>query len=209
MILVLSLVLALVPLAGVAWMFVSGMISIAPPSATVDGLFMSLILLTVSACFLLNSYWEARDKGLLAFAQKKKQHRACQRALHLWRRLRALHRPRLARAGSEAPCRKGEFLMATQVATLARPAARTSTGVMLPAFTLWWREIVRFYRQTGRVDRGAGFSPGFLGSAGIRLRNVVPFRRRSGPAALPRLLVSRHPDPDRALHFYLHHDVGD
>lgn len=72
MILVLSLVLALVPLAGVAWMFASGMISIAPPSATVDGLFMSLILLTVSACFLLNSYWEARDKGLLAFGKKKK-----------------------------------------------------------------------------------------------------------------------------------------
>jgi hypothetical protein len=72
MILVLSLVLALVPLAGVVWMFASGMISIAPPSATVDGLFMSLILLTVSACFLLNSYWEARDKGLLAFANKKK-----------------------------------------------------------------------------------------------------------------------------------------
>ena len=72
MILVLSLVLALVPLAGVVWMFASGMISIAPPSATVDGLFMSLILLTVSACFLLNSYWDARDKGLLAFAQKTK-----------------------------------------------------------------------------------------------------------------------------------------
>ena len=72
MILVLSLVLALVPLAGIAWMFVSGMISIAPPSATVDGLFMSLILLTVSACFLLNSYWEARDKGLLPFGNKKK-----------------------------------------------------------------------------------------------------------------------------------------
>ena len=72
MILVLSLVLALVPLAGVVWMFASGMISIAPPSATVDGLFMSLILLTVSACFLLNSYWEARDKGLLAFAHTKK-----------------------------------------------------------------------------------------------------------------------------------------
>lgn len=72
MILVLSLVLALVPLAGVVWIFVSGMITIAPPSATVDGLFMTLILLTVSACFLLNSYWEARDKGLLAFGQKKK-----------------------------------------------------------------------------------------------------------------------------------------
>jgi hypothetical protein len=71
-ILVLSLVLALVPLAGVVWIFVSGMITLAPPSATVDGLFMTLILLTVSACFLLNSYWEARDKGLLAFARKKK-----------------------------------------------------------------------------------------------------------------------------------------
>jgi ABC-2 type transport system permease protein len=26
-----------------------------------------------------------------------------------------------------------------------------SAGVLLPAFTLWWREIVRFYRQPGRV----------------------------------------------------------
>jgi ABC-2 type transport system permease protein len=26
-----------------------------------------------------------------------------------------------------------------------------STGVMLPAFTLWWREVVRFYRQRTRV----------------------------------------------------------
>lgn len=26
-----------------------------------------------------------------------------------------------------------------------------SAGVLLPAFTLWWREIVRFYRQTTRV----------------------------------------------------------
>jgi ABC-2 type transport system permease protein len=29
------------------------------------------------------------------------------------------------------------------------PAAQA--GVILPAFTLWWREIVRFYRQTTRV----------------------------------------------------------
>ena len=41
--------------------------------------------------------------------------------------------------------------MATQAATLARPMAPNSAGVILPAFTLWWREIVRFYRQTGRV----------------------------------------------------------
>jgi ABC-2 type transport system permease protein len=41
--------------------------------------------------------------------------------------------------------------MATQAATLARPIALSSSGVVLPAFTLWWREIVRFYRQPGRV----------------------------------------------------------
>ncbi|HET9305622.1 MAG TPA: ABC transporter permease [Candidatus Sulfotelmatobacter sp.] len=35
---------------------------------------------------------------------------------------------------------------------LARPVSRSaSAGVLLPAFTLWWREIVRFYRQTSRV----------------------------------------------------------
>ncbi len=41
--------------------------------------------------------------------------------------------------------------MATQAATLPRPIARPSAGLILPAFTLWWREIVRFYRQPGRV----------------------------------------------------------
>ncbi len=29
--------------------------------------------------------------------------------------------------------------------------APTSSGLVLPAFTLWWREIVRFYRQRSRV----------------------------------------------------------
>ena len=64
-ILVLSLVLGLVPLAGVVWIFVSGMIVLWPFSATVDGLFMTLILLTLSACFFLNAYWEMRDHGLI------------------------------------------------------------------------------------------------------------------------------------------------
>jgi len=41
--------------------------------------------------------------------------------------------------------------MATPATTLARPKRSASTGVVLPAFTLWWREIVRFYRQTTRV----------------------------------------------------------
>jgi len=61
MILVLSLILGILPLAGVAWILASGMITLWPPSATVDGLFMSLILLTLSLCFLLNAYWEFRD----------------------------------------------------------------------------------------------------------------------------------------------------
>ncbi len=41
--------------------------------------------------------------------------------------------------------------MATQTAVLSRPAVPVSTGVLLPAYTLWWREIVRFYRQKTRV----------------------------------------------------------
>ena len=71
LILVLSLVLAIVPLLGVAWIFMSGMITVSPFSATVDGLFMTLILLSLSLCFALNGFWEARDQGLLKFMQKK------------------------------------------------------------------------------------------------------------------------------------------
>jgi len=41
--------------------------------------------------------------------------------------------------------------MATQSTTLSRPLTPASAGVILPAFTLWWREIVRFYRQPTRV----------------------------------------------------------
>ncbi len=63
MILVLSLVLGLLSFAGVVWIFESGMIVLSPFSITVDGLFMTLILLTLSACFLLNAFWEMRDHG--------------------------------------------------------------------------------------------------------------------------------------------------
>jgi ABC-2 type transport system permease protein len=42
-------------------------------------------------------------------------------------------------------------LMATQISTFPVTTAPIATGVMLPAFTLWWREIVRFYRQKARV----------------------------------------------------------
>ncbi|HEY4763956.1 MAG TPA: hypothetical protein VIH75_09795 [Candidatus Sulfotelmatobacter sp.] len=63
-ILVLSLVLGVMSLAGVVWIFIAGMIVLSPFSITVDGLFMTLILLTLSACFLLNAYWEMRDRRM-------------------------------------------------------------------------------------------------------------------------------------------------
>ena len=65
MMLAISLVLAILPLLGVAWIFISGMITLSPPSATIDGLFMSLILLALSGTFMLNAYWEMRDSGMV------------------------------------------------------------------------------------------------------------------------------------------------
>jgi hypothetical protein len=59
MMLALSLVLGILPLLGVVWTLMSGMIT------TVDGLFMSLILLTLSGVFMLNAYWEMRDMGIV------------------------------------------------------------------------------------------------------------------------------------------------
>src|SRR5690348_8257091 len=41
--------------------------------------------------------------------------------------------------------------MATETATLPAHATPVSAGITLPAFTLWWREVVRFYRQRTRV----------------------------------------------------------
>ena len=56
----------MVPLAGITWILLAGAVT------TVDGLFMSLILLTLSALFFLNAFLELRDRGLLAVRQKKK-----------------------------------------------------------------------------------------------------------------------------------------
>lgn len=66
MMLVISIVLGIVPWFGIAWTVTTGTIK------TQDGLFMSLILLTLSGVFFLNAYWELRDKGMLAFLHKKK-----------------------------------------------------------------------------------------------------------------------------------------
>ena len=57
--LLISILLGLIPLAGIGWIFVSGTLT------TVDGLFESLIMLSISGIFFLNVFWELRDRGLL------------------------------------------------------------------------------------------------------------------------------------------------
>jgi hypothetical protein len=56
--LLISVVFGLIPLAGIAWIILEHAIT------SVDGLFMSLILLTLSGVFFLNAFLELRDRGL-------------------------------------------------------------------------------------------------------------------------------------------------
>jgi len=56
MMLVLSLVLGIVPLMGVAWIVLKASVM------TVDGLFTSLILLALSGILLLNAFLEVRGR---------------------------------------------------------------------------------------------------------------------------------------------------
>jgi ABC-2 type transport system permease protein len=77
--------------------------------------------------------------------------------------------------------------MATQAATFSRPIAPASAGVVLPAFTLWWREIVRFYRQPGRVVGvlasplvfwavlGSGFGTSFRSGGGAGQQHYLDY----------------------------------
>ena len=55
----LSILLGLLPLGGIVWIVMSKSVT------TVDGLFMSLILLTLSGVFLLNAFLELRGRGAL------------------------------------------------------------------------------------------------------------------------------------------------
>ena len=58
-ILLMSLLLGFLSLAGIAWIVVVGSL------LTVDGLFMTLILLTLTGIFFLNVFLECRDSGFL------------------------------------------------------------------------------------------------------------------------------------------------
>ena len=42
-------------------------------------------------------------------------------------------------------------MTATQSTTLPVQSSPANSGVMLPSFSLWWREVIRFYRQRSRV----------------------------------------------------------
>lgn len=57
--LLISILFGIIPLAGIAWIVLDHAIT------SVDGLFMSLILLTLSGVFFLNAVLELRDHGLL------------------------------------------------------------------------------------------------------------------------------------------------
>jgi ABC-2 type transport system permease protein len=77
--------------------------------------------------------------------------------------------------------------MATQTAAIPRPVATSSAGILLPAFTLWWREIVRFYRQKSRVVGvlasplvfwvviGSGFGTSFRSGSGQGQQNYLDY----------------------------------
>jgi ABC-2 type transport system permease protein len=77
--------------------------------------------------------------------------------------------------------------VATQTAALPRPVAPTSAGVLLPAFTLWWREVVRFYRQKSRVVGvlasplvfwvviGSGFGTSFRSGGGAGQQHYMDY----------------------------------
>ena len=64
--LLLSILLALVPIAGIVWIVITKSLT------SVDGLFMSLILLTISGIFLLNILLELKARGWLGFLDKRK-----------------------------------------------------------------------------------------------------------------------------------------
>jgi hypothetical protein len=64
MMLVLSILLGMVPLLGIARIVINGTIT------TVDGIFMSLIMLALSGILFMNVYLEARKKFILKKAPR-------------------------------------------------------------------------------------------------------------------------------------------
>ncbi|MGH9602778.1 MAG: hypothetical protein ACRD24_10365 [Terriglobales bacterium] len=68
--LLISVVMGMLPLAGVGKILLDGEVRML--GATMDGLFMSLILLAMSGIFFLNAFWEMRDAGWPGFLGRGK-----------------------------------------------------------------------------------------------------------------------------------------
>ncbi|MGH9555205.1 MAG: hypothetical protein ACRD2Y_05220 [Terriglobales bacterium] len=68
--LLISVVMGALPLAGVVKILRDGEVKLA--GATMDGLFMSLILLAMAGIFFLNALWEMGDAGWLNFLKREK-----------------------------------------------------------------------------------------------------------------------------------------
>jgi TRAP-type C4-dicarboxylate transport system permease small subunit len=62
---ILSIFFGILPLLGIGWILAQGTLT------TVDGLFMSLILLTMSGVFFLSAFLELRSRRELRPAEKK------------------------------------------------------------------------------------------------------------------------------------------
>src|SRR6185312_761332 len=77
--------------------------------------------------------------------------------------------------------------MATRAESLPLQPAVTGDELFLPAFSLWWREIVRFYRQRSRVVGviaspvlfwiviGSGFGTSFQAGAGAGNQHYLDY----------------------------------
>jgi ABC-2 type transport system permease protein len=77
--------------------------------------------------------------------------------------------------------------MASRTETVPAPIAAPSVGALIPALSLWWREIVRFYRQRSRVVGviaspilfwiviGSGFGTSFKGGSGAGSQHYLDY----------------------------------
>jgi ABC-2 type transport system permease protein len=77
--------------------------------------------------------------------------------------------------------------MASGTQTVPAPIAAPSVGALIPAASLWWREIVRFYRQRSRVVGviaspilfwiviGSGFGTSFKGGSGAGNQHYLDY----------------------------------
>src|SRR5437016_2290627 len=75
----------------------------------------------------------------------------------------------------------------SSIATTVPDIANTKDELLLPAFTLWWREIIRFYRQRTRVVGviaspllfwvviGSGFGTSFRSGGGAGQQHYLEY----------------------------------